>query len=308
MVLQTFSSAGKNESENASNNLSGGDDLRALVNSAIVEIPTRTEVYDMLKKVVIAVVAVGLSLLAVNFVAPKAISYLCLMVHEAQQSAQDAIPPEQEISRLKMELENLSKEDERHFHKVATQIVEVQNLEKQVNGMKEKLDKEEAVIKARRSVALENKDKFITYEGSKYDRSRFQDELRVAAARFQVDEQLYKSKDEQLSLRKKNLEMNRKKLAELKLVRQQMKTELERLETALAQERQNQAMEANTLDDASYQKLRKDVDSVRDKMEVLKQKRVLKGEVDGPVRADEQRKEQEAAIDRFLNERFSDKQ
>jgi len=102
--------------------------------------------------------------------------------------------------------------------------------------------------------------------------------------------------------------MNRKKLAELKLVRQQMKTELERLETALAQERQNQAMEQNTLDDASYQKLRKDVDSVRDKMEVLKQKRVLKGEVDGPVRADEQRKEQEAAIDRFLNERFSDKQ
>jgi len=123
-----------------------------------------------------------------------------------------------------------------------------------------------------------------------------------------VDEQLVKSKEEQLSLRKKNLEMNRKKLAELKLVREQMKTELERLETALVQERQNQAAEQNTLDDASYQKLRKDVDSVRDKLEVLKQKRVLKGEIDGPARATEQRKEQEAAIDRFLNERFSEKQ
>jgi hypothetical protein len=305
--LRTFSFSSKNESENAANNLSGGDDLRALVSSAIVEIPTRTEVYDMLKKVVIAVVAVGLSLLAVNFVAPKAVSYLCLVVEQAQQSAQDAIPPEQEIGRLKMELENLSKEDERHFHKVATQIVEVQNLEKQVASMKERNDKDAAVLKAR-FVALESKDKFVTYEGTKYDRSQFQDELRAAGARFQVDEQLYKSKAEQLSLRKKNLDMNRKKLAELKLVRQQMKTELERLETALAQERQNQAMEQNTLDDASYQKLRKDVDSVRDKMEVLKQKRVLKGEVDGPVRADEQRKEQEAAIDRFLNERFSDKQ
>jgi hypothetical protein len=307
MVLRTFSFPSKNESENAANNLSGGDDLRALVNSAIVEIPTRTEVYDMLKKVVIAVVAVGLSLLAVNFVAPKAISYLCLMVQEAQQSAQDAIPPEQEISRLKMELENLSKEDERHFHKVATQIVEVQNLEKQVNAMKEKLDKDAKVIE-NRLAALKTKEKFVNYGDKQYTKDEFHDDLRIYGARFQVDEQLYKSKAEQLSLRKKNLEMNRKKLAELKLVRQQMKTELERLETALAQERQNQAMEQNTLDDASYQKLRKDVDSVRDKMEVLKQKRVLKGEVDGPVRADEQRKEQEAAIDRFLNERFSDKQ
>src|SRR5947208_5999693 len=149
MLLPTFSRLHKNESENAANNLSGGDDLRALVSSAIVEIPTRTEVYDMLKKVVIAVVAVGLSLLAVNFVAPKAVSYLCLMVDQAEQSAQDAIPPEQEISRLKMELDNLSKEDERHFHKVATQIVEVQNLDKQVNAMKERLDKDAKVIENR---------------------------------------------------------------------------------------------------------------------------------------------------------------
>jgi len=261
----------------------------------------------MLKKVLIAVVAVGLSLLAVNFVAPKAISYLCLMVQEAQQSAQDAIPPEQEISRLKMELDNLGKEDERHFHKVATQIVEVQNLEKQVTSMKERLDKDAKVIETR-LVAMKTKEKFISYGDKQYSKDEFQDELRVYAARFQVDEQMFKSKNEQLTLRKKNLEMNRKKLNELKLVRQQMKTELERLETALVQERQNQAAEQNTLDDASYQKLRKDVDSVRDKMEVLKQKRVLKGEVDGPVRIDEQRKEQEAAIDRFLNERFSDKQ
>jgi len=263
----------------------------------------------MVKKVVIAVVAVGLALLAVNFVAPKAISYLCLLYNQGVESAHDAIPPEQEIARLKMELENLGREDERHFHRVATQVVEVQNLEKQVASMKEKLDKEEKLIKAR-FVAAEGKDKLINYEGKQYSRDTFKDELRVAAARFQVEEQLFKSKEEQLNLRKKNLEVNRKKLAELKLVRQQMKTELERLETALTQERQNQALEANTLDDANYIKLRKDVDSVRDKMEVLKQKRLLKGEVEGTgsVRADEQRKEQEAAIDNFLRDRFGDKQ
>jgi len=265
----------------------------------------------MCKKVLIAVVAVVVALITVNFVAPKTFSYLQLAWQQARESAQESIPPEQEIARLKMELENLSKEDERHFHKVATQIVEVQNLENQVVAMRKRLDDDFTRIsnmKASFEASKKNEDKFVTHAGTKFDRTIFQDDLRITASRFQVDEQLVKSKEEQLSLRKKNLEMNRKKLAELKLVRQQMKTELERLETALVAERQNQAMEQNTLDDANYQKLRKDVDSVRDKMEILKQKRVLKSEIDGPVRAAEQRKEQDAAIDKFLNERFSEKQ
>ena len=49
-------------------------------------------------------------------------------------------------------------------------------------------------------------------------------------------------------------------------------------------------------------------EGVRDKVEVMKQKQILRGEIDGPVRADEQRKEKEAAIDRFLSERFNEKQ
>jgi len=261
----------------------------------------------MLKKAVLAVVAVGLSLLAVNFVCPKACSWARLVWKETSESAQESIPPEKEIARLKLELDNLAKEDERHFHKVAVQIVEVQNLDKQVVTMRKRLNEDETRILAMKS-SLTKADKFVTHEGEKYPVERFRDELRANASRFQVDEQLVKSKEDQLDLRKKNLEMNRKKLSELKLVRQQMKTELERLETALAAERQNQALEQNTLDDASYRKLRTDLDRVRDKLEVMKQKHILKGEVDGPVRAAEQRKEQEAAIDRFLNERFAEKQ
>jgi len=261
----------------------------------------------MCKKALVAGVTVIVSLLAVNYFWPEACSHFRLWCKEKREAAQDSIPPEKEIARLKMELDNLAKEDERHFHKVAVQIVEVQNLDKKVVAMRKRLGEDETRIVAMKS-SLDKADKYVSYKGEKYEVDQFRDELRATASRFQVDEQLVKSKEEQLSLRKKNLEINRKKLSELKLVRQQMKTELERLETALAAERQAQALEQNTLDDASYQKLRKDLDSVRDKLEVMKQKQVLKGEIDGPVRAAEQRKEQEAAIDRFLNERFAEKQ
>jgi len=255
------------------------------------------------KKCLIAAVAVVVALVVLNFT--RLGSHVCLWKKQAISSLQARIPPEQEIKRLQMELDNLAKEDERHFHKVATQIVEVQNMEKQVASMKKEIDDREARILTMKA-SLKGDDKFVTYKGEKVTREALNSELRTAAQRFQVDEELFKSKEEQLSIRKKNLEMNRKKLSELKLHRQQMKTELEKLETILAQERQTQAAQDNTLDDASYQKIRKEMDSVRDRIQVLKEKRILKGDVDSPIKAAEQKKEQDAAIDRYLDSRFGE--
>ena len=263
----------------------------------------------MLRKALVAGLVVVVSLVTVSYVCPKACSHVKLWLKQRHQAAEDSIPPEQEIARLRMELENLAREDDRHFDRVAKQIVEVNRLEEQVKNMRTDLDKEERRIVALKSsydAAVKADRKKVAHGDAEYDLQAFRNDLLAAAARFEIDEKLLKSKDEQLSLRKKTLELNRRKLSELKLVRQQMKTELERLETALAAERQHQAAEQNTLDDASYKRLRKDLDRVRDKVEVMKQKQILKGEIDGPVQA-EKRKEQEAANERFLNERFSEK-
>jgi len=281
-----------------------------LVDSATLESYPVTRIIDMLKKVLIASVAVVVALLAVNYVFPKKFADVRLWVRESRESVEDSVPPEREIARLKADLENLAKEDERHFHRVAVQIVEVQKLEKEVAAMRTRVSEEEGRITAMTEsydASRKNEDKFVSHNGEKHAADRFRDQLHSRANLFQVEEKLLDSKQEQLSLRQRNLETNRKKLSELKLVRQQMKTELERLEAALLAERQAQAAEKNTLDDASYQKLRRDLDNVRDKVEVLKQKQILKGEVESPVRVTEQRKQQEAASERFLDERFRNK-
>jgi len=253
----------------------------------------------MCRKALVAGIAVVVSLLAVNYVFPRTFSFIRLWIQEARESADESVPPEKEIARLKMELDQLAKEDERHFHKVAVQVVEVQKLEKQVAEMKTRLDRDVVLIRARKA-SLTGEGQFVTYEGNKYDRAVFTEDLRQMAARFQVEDEEFRSKEEQLALRKKNLELNRKKLSELRLARQKLKTRLERLETSLAAERQQQAAEANTIDDSSYLKLNKEVEAAEDKQEVRKQKTVLKGEVNGPVRAAEERKAKEDAIDKFL--------
>jgi chromosome segregation ATPase len=259
----------------------------------------------MSKKIVIAAVAVVVALVVIK--GTWLGSHVRLWKQQFISSVAKQIPPEQEIQRLKMELKNLEKEDDRHYHKVATQIVDVSKVETQVAVMKKDLEERETRIKSMKT-SLVGQDQLVTYKDQQFKRTDLQAQLRLSAQRFQVDEETMKSKQEQLATMKQTLEVNRKKLSELKLVRQQMQTELQRLETALVAERQALAAENNTLDDASYQKIRKEMNSVRDRIEILKQKRVLKGDAETPVRAAEQRKDQEEAIDRYLDARFGDKQ
>src|SRR5262245_22737180 len=177
------------------------------------------------RKWLVAAVAVVLSLLAVNYFYPEAWTHLRLWFKDKQEEAQDSIPLEKKIAAAKLKLEDLAKEDDRAFQKVAEQIVAVQNLENEVKAGRDKLAKEESRIAARKA-SLDKAEKFVSYNGQKYEVEHFREELRAAAARFQTDELMVQSKDEQLTLRKKSLEISRKRLAERKLMRQKMKTEL----------------------------------------------------------------------------------
>jgi len=156
--------------------------------------------------------------------------------------------------------------------------------------------------------ALTSAGEFVTFNGNRYDRISLVEQVRLDARGFQADENTLKSKEEKLRAMKRNLSINLKKLTDLKVVRQQMSTEIQNLETALAEERQAQAQQESTLDDASYQRIRKDMDSIRDKIELLKTKRELKGEAsNGPVRAAENQRAEDSKIDKYLDSRFGGK-
>jgi hypothetical protein len=78
------------------------------------------------------------------------------------------------------------------------------------------------------------------------------------------------------------------------------------LETALAEERQAQATSESTIDDSNYRQIRKDMDSVRDKINVLKKKRELRGEFQ-PAADPTKVTEHDTQADKYLDARFGDK-
>jgi len=252
----------------------------------------------MTKKVLIAAVAIVVGLVVIKG------TWLGSHARHAFKSlrakVENSIPPEQEIARLKMEIQNLKKEDDKHVDRVARLAVDVEKMERELGAVKTKLASEEARL---RDVRKELGDSsFVVHHGTRYTR----DDLRAQALSFKTAEESVKSREESLQAKRSILALEKKKLNELQTVRNQMAADLETLEAALIQERHAQAASESCIDDSSYRAIRKDMESVRDRIEVLKKKRELRGEIRLPEVANERQKAQNTEADQFLETRFGD--
>ena len=244
----------------------------------------------MCKKVGIAVLAIVLGLIVVKRTWVG--GHIRLHWNKFRTWAKNQVTPEQEIARLKMELKNLEKEDDKQFDRVAVLDVEVKKMERQVEKLRKGLTAEK--VRLRDLQANLAGKKFIEYRGEEYSR----DDLRKDALAYDRASRVIESKTKALASRKKHLALEKRKLGELKTVREEMAAELERLETALIEERQAQAENECCVDDSSYRKIRKDMEALKDRLEVLKTKRELKGEFK-PVKAT-RNKEQDAKAEKIL--------
>jgi chromosome segregation ATPase len=88
----------------------------------------------MLKKVIVAGLAVAVGVAVLGWVSPKMCSLMSYYRHQAQVSIENAIPPETEIGRLKNELNELKMEKPRYFDKVAVEEVGAKKLEKEIDA------------------------------------------------------------------------------------------------------------------------------------------------------------------------------
>ncbi len=88
----------------------------------------------MLKKVVIAGLAVAVGVAVLSWASPKMCSLMSYYSHQARESIENSIPPETEIGRLQNELNELKMEKPRYFDKVAVEEVGFKKLEKEIDA------------------------------------------------------------------------------------------------------------------------------------------------------------------------------
>jgi chromosome segregation ATPase len=257
----------------------------------------------MCKKLGIAAVAVVVGL-AVVLGGTRTLGYLRVWKCKASTWARNQVPPETEIERLKAEVARLKADDAHHYDRVARQQVEVKRRENEIAHVKANLAKLEANIRKMRDDLAAGAE-FVVYGGNKYTSAEVKEQLRIDFQTFQTAEENLKAKEEQLKALRQTLNTNLKKLRALAQARQEMETELTRLQAALAKEREAQAQSASQLDDSNYAKVRADINAIRERIQVMQNVRELQGQsTRGPIRAVEDAKAQDSKLDTALEARF----
>jgi septal ring factor EnvC (AmiA/AmiB activator) len=251
----------------------------------------------MSKKVLIAAAAIVVALIVVK--GTWLGSHLRMNACKVGNYLKSSVAPEDEIERLKMEVKNLQKDDDKHVHNVACLAVGLDKMEREVAKLKANLVLAEGRIRQARKEMGDST--FVVFGGSRYTR----DDLRLDAQAFKTAEDNLASKEETIVAKRRHLTLEKKKLSELQTTRNQMSNELQRLETALAEERHAQAANESSIDDAGYRKIRKDMESVRDRVNILKKSRELRGELRVP-QADDRKTQQTKETDQFIESRFGD--
>src|SRR5262249_3193750 len=180
-----------------------------------------TRVIVMCKKALVAGLTVIASLLVVNYFWPEAFGHFFVWCKEKREAAQESIPPEKEIARLRMEIEALEKEDGSHFHSVAKQGAEVRELEREADQLREKRDAAEKRIRAIQA-SLATSGESVVYESKSFKREELTAELRGSARSFRTLEKRLEAKEAERDAKKQGYQLAKENLEEMRLTRDQM--------------------------------------------------------------------------------------
>jgi len=256
----------------------------------------------MCKKLLITVLAVVVGVGVVS--GTRVGSHFRLWWNKSSAWAKAQVPPETEIDRLKMELDNLARLDDRYFDQVARQKREVQKVEKKVQKDRTSLTRLEGELKGMRE-ALADKGEFVLFKESRYKRGEVQEQFNIDFKHFLVLEEGVKADEQNLEALKATLKESEQKVQELATVRSKMKTRLQTLAAKLERERRLQNQSSIAIDDSRYATLNKQLDELEDRIESMEIKRDMKGQSGkGPIRAQEEAKEEQKRLDKLAEERF----
>jgi len=256
----------------------------------------------MCKKLLIAALAVVVGVGVVS--STRLGSHIRLWWNKAGDQIARQIPPETEIERLKMELDNLARLDDRYYDQVARQKREVQKLEAKVKIDRVNLAKREAELREMRLV-LASKDEKAVFHG--FTKDKVQEQFNIDFKQFLADEEGLKADDQNLEEVRGTLKENEKKLQELSVTRTKMKARLQGLARELARERRLQTQGSVVFDDGHYSTVNQQINQLEDRVEQMKIKREYRGQsTRGPIRGALETQEEQKKLEQAAQERFGE--
>jgi chromosome segregation ATPase len=219
----------------------------------------------MLKKVVIAGLAVAVGVAVLAWISPPLFDWMCHQAKAVQKGIDDSIPPQQRIEILKDKLKALEQNKSKYFDAVAHEDNAVKDLSKEVDGMTDRLAAQWARIDAFNK-DLDTQKTSFTYGGKDYKRSDVEAELKRDWDAYKVAEKALDAKKDLLNARKQALDTAKSQLASLETRRDEMAAQITKMEADLKVVQMQEQVTATKFDDNEYAKLEAEINEVSGKI------------------------------------------
>jgi chromosome segregation ATPase len=174
-------------------------------------------------------VAAAAALLVGLLFGRDAVSYVSTSVAQLHQQVKDNVPVEFEIERARNMIKNIDPEIRKSMHLIAKEEVEVQNLASRIDGLKEKLAKDESNILRMKS-DLESGESYIYYKGERFASDDVKADLANRFERFKTNDATLVSLNKVMHARRTSLDAAREKLDAMVAAKRQLEVEVENLE------------------------------------------------------------------------------
>jgi len=233
----------------------------------------------MLKKMIVLAV--------IGFVAVAALggtkfgSYIRSEIRAARERAEDNIPPEKEISRLRNEVKLLDKDIMNVVNQLAKERVAVNELKEKVDELAAKQEQDKALL-ATRAQAIKDATEKVTFGNRTLSVDEAKAELEAGVKRWTTNQKSLDNLQLTLANRIKVRDAMEKQLETMKTQKLEMSAAIDQMEAELNSLKLQQMESKYQTDDTRLAKIKEDLRKLKTKMDVEREKLKLMPVVNDP--------------------------
>jgi chromosome segregation ATPase len=235
----------------------------------------------MIKKMVILGVIGFVAVTALR--GTKFASYVRSEIRDARERAENDIPPEKEIARLRNELKLLDKDIMAVVNQLARERVEVRDLQTNVETFAAKQSKDKELLTARAN-AIKSGTEPVTFGNRTLSIDAAKVELEDGVKRFSTNQKSLDSMETTLASRVKNRDVLEKQLETLKNQKTELAVAIDAMESELASLKLQQMESKYQTDDTRLAQIKDDLRKLKTKVDVEREKlKLLPVALDAPT-------------------------
>lgn len=233
----------------------------------------------MLKKVAI-VGAAGL-LAATVLSNTKVGSYACAWVDRAEKRIEASVPPEEEVRRIKSEVNKLDRDIDRAKGSLAEEVFEVRYLKGRVDELRVQVDKSRGIVEMRAKMLKDNSDtKFVKWDGREISYTRGKELLANEVRAFKNMETEFKAEETKLATHQRTRELAEQLLQSLVSQKAEMEAAVTELEAAIKIARIEQVESKYQNDGTRMAEIKESIKALHKRLDVQREKLALTKKID----------------------------